>query len=258
MSIDQPARPRRPRRVRLAALAAASVAALAACPPPALALFGVGDVVSDPSAKAKNVQKVAAMLAELQEMARQLDLLQRQVADLGPAVDDPGGDGFDRAGQAMAALTAQQQTLARWSAQMPADADPQSVTIDALPARTAQARAYLKDRVAGAEASLATVEQDRERVTVEVAATVRASNAAEGPKAAQQATNDLQAIAAAEQAKLEALRAVRNRLRVDRDATAQAEEAAAEAVRQREMAAMRQSYQTLRADTPGVATGGRP
>ena len=242
------------RCIALVALAAAGV--LAAHPRPASALFGVGDVVSDPWAQAKNVEKVAQMLLQLEQMARQLQQLQAQVEDLGSLLDDPGGDAFERAGHAMDALTAMQQTLDRWRDALPAEVDPQSITMNDLPERNARTRAYLQDRLAQAEASLAALEQDREGVTVEVAAVVGASNGAEGPKAAQQAANQLQAILAAEQAKLQALRAMRGRLRADADAAVQAEEAAAEAVRQREMAAMRQSAQALRDEGQGGMNGG--
>ena len=56
-----------------------------------------------------------------------------------------------------------------------------------------------------------------------------ASNAAPGPKAAQQATNDLHAIVAAEQARLETLRAMRQRLAADAEAAGQASRAAVDA-----------------------------
>ena len=96
----------------------------------------------------------------------------------------------------------------------------------------------------------------RQAVTAEVASVVDAGNAAEGPKAAQQATNQLQAILSAEQAKLQALKTMRARLAADADAAVQAEEAAAEAVRQREMAAMRDSIQRLTDEGQGGMTGG--
>ena len=241
---------------RRAALALATAGVLAAAPRPAFALFGIGDIVSDPLAQAKNVEKVAQMLLQLEQMARQLEQLQAQLADLGSLLDDPGGDAFARAGEVMDGLTALQQTLDRWQDALPADVDPQTITVNDLPARNAEVRAYLQDRLAQVEASLSALEQDREGVTVEVAAVVQAGNAAEGPKAAQQAANQLQAILAAEQAKLQALRTMRARLAADADAAVQAEEAAAEAVRQREMAAMRDSVTRLRDEGQGGMTGG--
>ena len=233
------------RRNRTLAVAAAAVGLLAACPRPASALFGIGDVISDPWAQAKNAEKVAQMLLQLQQMAQQLQQLQAQVEDLGSLLDDPGGDAFGRAGQALDALTQVQQTLDRWQAELPADLDPQAVTIDSLPERNAQVRAYLRDRVEQAEASLAAVEEGRQGVTLEVASIVQASNAAAGPKAAQQAANQLQAVLAAERSKLQALRAMRGRLAADADAARQAQEAASEAVRQRELSNMRQAAEAL-------------
>ena len=242
--------------LRNAAVALAAAGVLATSPRPAFALFGIGDIVSDPLAQAKNVEKVAQMLLQLEQMARQLEQLQAQLADLGSLLDDPGGDAFARAGEVMDGLTALQQTLDRWQDALPADVDPQTITVNDLPARNAEVRAYLQDRLAQVEASLSALEQDREGVTVEVAAVVQAGNAAEGPKAAQQAANQLQAILAAEQAKLQALRTMRARLSADADAAVQAEEAAAEAVRQREMAAMRDSVTRLRDEGQGGMTGG--
>jgi uncharacterized protein YlxW (UPF0749 family) len=189
-------------------------------------------------------------------MATQLEQLQRQLADLGSLLDDPGGDAFERAGQVMDGLTALQQTLDQWQDTLPAEVDPQSITVNDLPQRNAEVRAYLQDRLQKADASLAALEEGREAVTAEVASVVEAGNAAEGPKAAQQAANQLQAILSAEQAKLQALKTMRARLAADADAAVQAEEAAAEAVRQREMAAMRDSIQRLTDEGQGGMTGG--
>jgi conjugal transfer/entry exclusion protein len=247
---------RSPRNPRLLVIALAAAGVLATTPRPTFALFGVGDVVSDPWAQAKNVEKVAQMLLQLEQMARQLEQLQAQLADLGSLLDDPGGEAFERAGEVMDGLTAMQQTLDQWQDALPAELDPESITVNDLPEHNARVRAYLQDRLVQVEASLSTLEQDREGVTVEVAAVIQAGNAAEGPKGAQQAANQLQAILAAEQAKLQALRAMRSRLAADGDAAAQAEEAAAEAIRQREMAAMRRSVQTLRDEGQDGMTGG--
>ena len=227
-----------------------------ATPRPAYALFGVGDIISDPLAQAKNVEKVAQMILQLEQMATQLRQLQAQIESLGSLLNNPGDGAFERAGQAMNALTRMQQTLDHWQTDLPTDLDPQTVTIDQLAPRMAKVRAYLQDRLTEVEASLAAVEANREQVTTQVAATVRASNAAQGPKAAQQAANQLQAILSAEQSKLQALRAMRTRLRVDADAAGQAEEAAAESVRQREMEGMRKSIETIRQEGQGGTTGG--
>ena len=194
-------------------------------------MFGVGDIVSDPLAQAKNVEKVAQMLLQLEQMARQLQQLRAQVESLGSLLNDPGGAAFGRAAQAMNSLTRLQQTLDRWQRELPADPESGTITIDALPEHTARSRAYLRERLAGAEAALSAVEQDRDRVTAEVSVNVEAGNAAPGPKAAQQAGNQLQALIASEQAKLQALRAMRGRLAADADAAGQADEAAAAAVR---------------------------
>jgi conjugal transfer/entry exclusion protein len=241
---------------RHAAVVLAAAGVLAASPRPAFALFGIGDVVSDPWAQAKNVEKVAQLLLQLEQMATQLEQLQRQLADLGSLLDDPGGDAFERAGQVMDGLTALQQTLDQWQDTLPAEVDPRSITMNDLPQRNAEVRAYLQDRLQKADASLAALEEGREAVTAEVASVVEAGNAAEGPKAAQQAANQLQAILSAEQAKLQALKTMRARLAADADAAVQAEEAAAEAVRQREMAAMRDSIQRLTDEGQGGMTGG--
>jgi conjugal transfer/entry exclusion protein len=239
---------------RLAMLLAA-VAIFASTPRPAFALFGIGDVISDPWAQAKNVEKVASLLLQLQQMEQQLDQLRAQLADLDGLLDDPGGDAFERAGEVMDGLTALRATLDRWQDALPAEVDPQTMTVNDLPAHNAKVREYLQDRLVQTESSLAVVEENRQAVTIEVAAIVQAGNAAEGSKSAQQAANQLQAILTSEQAKLQALKTMRSRLAADADAAAQAEEAAAEAVRQREMAAMRSSADQLRDEGRGGMTG---
>ena len=188
-------------------------------------------------------------------MEQQLDQLRAQLADLDGLLDDPGGDAFERAGQVMDGLTALRATLDRWQDALPAEVDPQTITVNDLPAHNARVREYLLDRLVQTESSLAVVEENRQTVTLEVAAIVQAGNAAEGSKSAQQAANQLQAILTSEQAKLQALKTMRSRLAADADAAAQAEEAAAEAVRQREMAAMRSSVETLRDEGRSGMTG---
>ena len=236
-------------------LAAAAAIVLAAAPRPASALFGVGDVVSDPLAQAKNVEKVAQLALQLEQLAEQLRQLEAQLADLDGLLADPGGDAFGRAGGAAEALTAVGRTLDEWHDELPPELDPASVTIDQLPERAAATRAYLRRRAADAEAALAAVEADRPGVAAEVASVVGAGNAAEGPKGAQQAANQLQAILAAEQSKLQALRLMRARLAADADAAQQGDEAAAEAVRQREMVSMRRSVERLEAEGRGGPAG---
>ena len=143
------------RRLRVAFVAAALVGASVAAPRPALALFGVGDVVFDPQAQAKNVAKVLAMTRELEQMNRQLQQLQRQIEDLGETLSDPGGDAFDKAKTATDGLTRLGETLARWTNELPATVEPGEIGIDELPERNAEINRYLRDRLARAELSLA-------------------------------------------------------------------------------------------------------
>ena len=209
--------------------AAALAAALLAVPRPALALFGAGDVVWDPAADVKNAAKVTAMLQELAEMKRQLDQLRREIQSLGSPVADPGGDAFGRAGAALEGATNLRHTLDDWKARLPIDVKPDDVPRGGLPEHQAELRRYLTERTAAVDSALKQIEQQRRQTTEQVAAVVSASNGAAGPTAAQQATNDLHAIVAAEQARLEALRALRHRLDTDAEAARQAGRAAVDA-----------------------------
>lgn len=210
-------------------IAAAAVGVLLTSASPASALFGIGDVVWDPAAEIKNVAKIAAMLDELQQMRRQYEQLRQQIEDLSGLLDDPGGDAFDRAGDALDALTQLDSTLDDWRERLPIDVEPDDIARGDMPAHQSQVRAYLRERIARADTALATVEAERDRVSAEVSSLVSASNDAPGPKAAQQAANQLQAVMTAERAKLQALRAMRHRLQADIDAARQATQAAIDA-----------------------------
>ena len=209
-------------------LAAAAVAAcsLMLAPRPASALFGVGDVVLDPEALAKNALKVVAMLEELAEMQRQLEALKKQIEDLGSLLDDPGGDAAGRAAQALDELTRLDATLDDWAGRLRLDPE---VARGGLPQHQAQVRGYLQERVETLDGALRNLEDQRRETAGQTALIVDASNDAAGPKAAQQATNQLHAVVAAEQARLETLRAMRHRLAADVEAARQAGRAAVEA-----------------------------
>lgn len=219
---------RHPRTNHLVA-AAVATATLMLLPRPAAALFGVGDIVLDPEALAKNTAKVASMLQELAEMQRQLESLKKQIQDLGTLLDDPGGDAVERAGQALDELTRLDATLSDWTSRLPIELEPGDVARGELPARQAEIRGYLRERVASLDTALGQLEDQRRETMGQVAAVVAASNEAPGEKAAQQATNQLHAIVAAEHARLETLRAMRHRLEADVQAARQASRAAVEA-----------------------------
>ena len=206
-----------------------AAAVLLVAPRPASALFGVGDVVWDPAAEIKNAAKVAAMLQELAQMKAQLERLKQQIENLGNLMSDPGTDAFGRAGAAMNELTRLQQTLDAWTTRLRINVQPGDVPRGGLPQRQAKIRGYLRERTATLDSALTQVEQQRRQTAGQVATVVAASNAAPGPKAAQQATNDLHAIVAAEQARLETLRAMRQRLAADAEAAGQASRAAVDA-----------------------------
>ena len=207
---------------------AATIAAttLMLAPRPAHALFGIGDIVLDPEALVKNTLKVTAMLEELAEMQRQLDALRRQIEDLSGLLSDPGGDAADRAGRALDELTRLDATLSDWADRLRLDPE---VARGELPQHQAKIRGYLQERVETFDAALQELEDQRRETAGQTAVIVDASNGAAGPKAAQQATNQLHAVVAAEQARLETLRAMRHRLVADVEAARQASRAAAEA-----------------------------
>lgn len=212
------------RRHVLAALIAAGSMMLS--PRPAAALFGVGDIVLDPQALVKNTLKVSAMLEELAEMQRQLEGLKRQIEDLAGLLDDPGGDAAERAGRALDDLTRLDATLDDWAERLTLNPD---VARGGLPEHQAQIRAHLQQRVQTFDTALTNLDAERRETTMQVGIIVSASNEAPGEKAAQQATNQLQAVLAAEHARLQTLRAMRHRLAADIEAARQASRAAAEA-----------------------------
>lgn len=220
-------------------ITAAGVGAILSTASPASALFGIGDVVWDPAAEIKNVAKIAAMIDELQQMRRQYEQLRQQIEDLSGLLEDPGGDAFGRSGDALDALTRLDATLDDWRERLPIDVEPGDIARGEMPAHQARIRAYLRERIDTADTTLATVEAEREQLAMEVASLVAASNDAPGPKAAQQAANQLQAVLTAEQAKLQALRAMRHRLQADVDAARQAGHAAVEADLRRDRAETR-------------------
>ena len=207
---------------------AATIAAttLMLAPRPAHALFGIGDIVLDPEAIVKNTLKVTAMLEELAEMQRQLDALRRQIEDLSGLLSDPGGDAAERAGRALDELTRLDATLSDWADRLRLDPE---VARGELPQHQARIRGYMQERVETFDAALQELEDQRRETAGQTAVIVDASNGAEGPKAAQQATNQLHAVLSAEQARLETLRAMRHRLAADVEAARQASRAAAEA-----------------------------
>ena len=207
-------------------------AAALAVPRPAAALFGGGGgVVFDPKAAARNVAKVAQLVEQARAMEARLEQLDRVLADANGLLERPGDEVLDQAAATLQSAAAEDNSLAAWRDVLPLSIPAGSITVDDLPRRASSVREHLRERVATTEAALASLEDKRRQVTRELAKVVAASGDAEGPKAAQQATNQLQALLIAERARLTTLSALRDRLAADARLADEAHDAASAALR---------------------------
>jgi P-type conjugative transfer protein TrbJ len=189
-------------------------------------------VVFDPQALVERVQEVAQLVQQVETAAQQVQNQLREMAHLG------GGVAPDVAGTVEGART-QLDPVAYGSSQAAEQLDAQfpmqmtDVSWGQYQSMCASwTDAYRQTLIENRKAEDA-VYRDMDATAQRVRGIVEASNAAPGETAAVQAHNDLVAVASAEVAKLQVLKATRSRARAERLAREQSEAAFGAAERER-------------------------
>lgn len=198
------------------------------------AIFGIGaSVVFDPQNYTQNIRQLAEIVQQVQRVQEQLQNDLRALRRLGMsgadgllrAVTDVQGAMGDRyGGDAAGDLERRYPTEYR---QLPPPAT--------IPEERAEWESDRREALEEARATQDAVVADMPRASERVAEVVAASNAADGVTAAEQARNLLLAEANGEAGKLLAVRASRERARVEREARDQSELAYARARREQVM-----------------------
>ena len=189
-------------------------------------------IVFDPQALVEHVQEVAQLVQQVQTAAQQVQNQLREMAHLGGGVapDVAGTIGGVRA-QLDATAYESPQPSEQFDAQFPIQmSDVSWGQYQSM--RAGWADAYRQTLIENRKAEDA-VYRDMDATGQRIRAIVAASNAAPGETAAVQAHNDLVAVASAEVAKLQVLKATRSRARAERLAREQSEAAFGAAERER-------------------------
>lgn len=218
------------RRRAVAVLAGTGVIVLAAGRPAQACWWD--PIVFDPQALVEHVQEAAQLVQQVQTAAQQVQNQLREMTHLGGGVaPDVAGTVAGARSQLDPAVYGSPQPSEQFDAQFPVQmTDVSWGQYQSM--RAGWTDAYRQTLIENRKVEDA-VYRDMDATAQRIRAIVAASNAAPGETAAVQAHNDLVAVASAEVAKLQVLKAARSRARAERLAREQSDAAFGAAERER-------------------------